>query len=58
MTTNEVALNEVMKETADAIREKKGTTDKIAPINLQRRLEGLPQVALGKVEARMWSIWM
>lgn len=34
-------LNEVMKETADAIREKKGTTDKIAPINFAEEIKGI-----------------
>ena len=34
-------LNEVMKETADAIREKTGTTDKIAPINFAEEIRGI-----------------
>lgn len=36
-----MTLNEVMKETADAIREKKGTTDKIAPINFAEEIRGI-----------------
>lgn len=36
-----MTLNEVMKETADAIREKKGTTDKIAPINFAEEIKGI-----------------
>lgn len=36
-----MTLNEVMKETADAIREKKGTTDKIAPINFAEEIKSI-----------------
>ena len=41
MSTNEIALNEVMKETADAIREKKGTSDLIAPVNFAEEIRGI-----------------
>lgn len=34
-------LNETMNEIADAIREKKGTTDKIAPINFAEEIRGI-----------------
>lgn len=34
-------LNEVMKETADAIREKKGTTDLIAPVDFASEIKGI-----------------
>lgn len=41
MTTNEVALNEVMKETADAIREKTGKSELIAPIDFAEEIKGI-----------------
>lgn len=34
-------LNEVMKETADAIREKKGTTELIAPVDFATEIKGI-----------------
>lgn len=34
-------LNETMNEIADAIREKTGTTDKIAPINFAEEIKGI-----------------
>lgn len=34
-------LNEVMKETADAIREKKGKSDLIAPVNFAEEIKGI-----------------
>lgn len=34
-------LNEVMKETADAIREKKGTSELIAPVNFAEEIKGI-----------------
>lgn len=34
-------LNEVLKETADAIREKKGTTELIAPVNFAEEIKGI-----------------
>ena len=34
-------LNETMNEIADAIREKKGTTDKIAPVNFAEEISGI-----------------
>mgnify|MGYP006314534389 CR=1 FL=1 len=34
-------LNEVMKDTADAIREKKGTSDLIAPIDFAEEIKGI-----------------
>lgn len=34
-------LNEVMKETADAIREKKGTTELIAPVDFAEEIKGI-----------------
>jgi hypothetical protein len=36
-----MTLNEVMKDTADAIREKKGTTDLIAPVNFAEEIKGI-----------------
>ena len=52
-----MTLNEVMKETADAIREKKGTTYLIAPVDFATEIKGITAGggALEKVEARMWS---
>ena len=41
MTTNEVALNEVMKETADAIREKTGKSELIKPVNFAEEIKGI-----------------
>ena len=41
MTTNEVALNEVMKETADAIREKTGKSELIKPIDFASEIKGI-----------------
>lgn len=34
-------LNEVMKETADAIREKKGKSELIAPVNFAEEIKGI-----------------
>lgn len=36
-----MTLNEVMKETADAIREKKGTSELIAPIDFAEEIKGI-----------------
>jgi hypothetical protein len=36
-----MTLNEVMKDTADAIREKKGTTDLIAHVNFAEEIKGI-----------------
>lgn len=36
-----MTLNEVMTQTADAIREKKGTTEKIAPVNFAEEIKGI-----------------
>ncbi len=36
-----MTLNEVMTQTADAIREKKGTTEKIAPINFAEEIKSI-----------------
>lgn len=36
-----MTLNDVMKETADAIREKKGTTELIAPVNFAEEIKGI-----------------
>lgn len=36
-----MTLNEVMKETADAIREKKGKSDLIAPVNFAEEIKGI-----------------
>ena len=36
-----MTLNEVMKETADAIREKKGTSELIAPVNFAEEIKGI-----------------
>lgn len=36
-----MTLNETMNEIADAIREKTGTTDKIAPINFAEEIRGI-----------------
>lgn len=45
-------LNEVMKETADAIREKKGTTDPIAPINFAEEIKGITSGGSGERKKR------
>lgn len=34
-------INEIMKNTADAIREKKGTSDLIAPVNFATEIKGI-----------------
>ena len=34
-------LNEVMKETADAIREKKGTSELIKPVDFAEEIKGI-----------------
>lgn len=36
-------LNEVLKNTADAIRAKKGTTDLIAPVDFALEINNLPE---------------
>lgn len=36
-----MTLNEVMKDTTDAIREKKGTTENIAPINFAEEIKSI-----------------
>ena len=36
-----MTLNEVMKETADAIREKKGTSELIAPVNFAEEIKSI-----------------
>lgn len=36
-----MTLNEVMKNTADAIREKKGTSELIAPVNFAEEIKGI-----------------
>ena len=36
-----MTLNEVMKETADAIREKKGTSELIAPVDFAEEIKGI-----------------
>lgn len=41
MIPNEVVLNEVMKDTADAIREKTGKSEKIAPINFAEEIKSI-----------------
>lgn len=41
MTTNEVTLNEVMKDTADAIREKTGKSELIKPVDFAEEIKGI-----------------
>jgi hypothetical protein len=41
MIQNEVVLSEVMKDTADAIREKTGKSDPIAPINFAEEIKSI-----------------
>lgn len=41
MMQNEVVLSEVMKETADAIREKTGKSDLIAPVDFATEIKGI-----------------
>lgn len=41
MALNEVVLNEVMKETADAIREKTGKSELIKPVDFAEEIKGI-----------------
>ena len=41
MTSNEVALNKVMQETADAIREKTGKSELIKPVDFAEEIKGI-----------------
>lgn len=49
-----MTLNEVMKETADAIREKKGTTDLIAPVNFAEEIRGISAGGGGSGESEFF----
>lgn len=50
-----MTLNDVMKETADAIREKKGTTALIKPVDFATEIKGITSGGSG--ESRDWEYY-
>ncbi len=50
-----MTLNEVMKDTADAIREKKGTSELIAPVNFA---EEIKSISAGGGESGIDHLWV
>jgi hypothetical protein len=56
MTPNEVALNDVMKETADAIREKTGKSDLIAPMDFAEEIKSISAAGASGSKMRYFKV--